>query len=146
MNTARLRVLMVVAVPALALGAEAGGLVTPIPKPYAIEGCAWSASSQSLGSGFIYLAELDDSVAIMRIDGVDVELQLVEAHGRLDKVSDVLEKKYRSGSHQVKARYVATWVCPENNESCEVTKYTVRFEVSKGQRTQVIEATGDVGC
>lgn len=129
MNTARLRVLMAVAVPGLVLGAEAGGCVTPIPRPYAIDGCSWSASSPSLGSGFIHLAERDDSVVIMRIDGVNVELQLVEARGKLDK-----------------ARYVATWVCHENNEFREVTRCPVRFEVSNGQRSQVIEATGDVGC
>ena len=99
-----------------------------------------------MGEGFIYLAELDDSRSMMRIDGTNVELRLVEKKGTLDKVGGVLEKTYRSGSIQVKARYVATRVCPENDAGCEVTKYSVSFEVSKGARTQVVKATGDVGC
>jgi hypothetical protein len=99
-----------------------------------------------LGNDLVYLAELDDSRSLMRIDGASVEFKLVEKKGSLNRVGDTLEKTYRSGVIQVKARYVATWVCPKNDESCEVTKYSVTFEISKGDQKQTIEAIGDVGC
>ena len=112
----------------------------------AIDGCSWSASSKVIGHGFVFLAEYDDSRALMNIDGSDIAINLVSAHGKLKKVGDVLEKTFRSGNVLVKARYKATSVCPKDSESCEVTNYDVTFDVSKGSQRQLVDADGGVGC
>jgi hypothetical protein len=121
-------------------------LVAPLSDQNAIDGCSWSASAPSTGDGYVFLAEIGDEPTLMHIDGHDLRLELVNQSGRLKKVGDALERTYRSGDVQVRARFKATWVCPVGDESCEVTKYLVTFQVSKGARSQTIEATGDVGC
>lgn len=121
-------------------------LVTPLSDQNAVDGCSWSASSPSLGAGYIYLAEIGDEQTLMRIDGSDLQLHLVSESGKLKTVGDALERTYRSGDVEVTARFKAIWVCPENDESCEVTKYRVTFHVTKGARSQTVDATGDVGC
>lgn len=121
-------------------------LVTPLSNQNAIDGCSWSASSPSLGAGYIFLAEIGDEPTLMRIDGSDLRIRLVSESGKLRRVGDALDRTYRSGDVEVTARFKAIWVCPENDESCEVTKYRVTFHVTKGARSQTVEATGDVGC
>jgi hypothetical protein len=121
-------------------------LLAPIHDQKSIEGCSWSASSSAVGNGFIYLAEMDSSKTLMNIDGVDTQLKLVSERGRLLKVGDVLDREFKGGNISVSVHYQATWVCPEDDKSCEVTKYKAIFDVSKGSRRQRVQANGDVGC
>jgi hypothetical protein len=121
-------------------------LVSPLTEQDAIDGCSWSASSKELGDGFVFLAEYDDSRTLMNIDGSDIELDLVDESGNLVAVGDVLERTYQAEGVLVNAKYTTTWVCPDGSESCEVTRYKITFDVSKGSRRQVVQATGDVGC
>lgn len=124
------------------------GLVSPLKDQHAIRGCAWSASSPELGPGFVFLAELDESKILMRIDGADTVLATVGARptGALDKVGAKLTRTYAAGNISVTATYTATRVCPAGDESCEVTKYDVTFTIARGARMQVIRASGDAGC
>jgi hypothetical protein len=121
-------------------------LLAPIHDQGSISGCSWSASSSAVGRGFIYLAELDGSRTLMNIDGVDTDLKLIAEQGRLLKVGDVLDREFKSGDISVRVHYKATWVCPKDSESCEVTEYSAIFDVSKGSRRQRVQASGGVGC
>lgn len=125
---------------------EPARLVLPLRDQTAIDGCSWTASSIELGKGFIFLSEYDDSRSLMNIDGADVELALVADRGGLKKVGDTLRRSYRADGLSIEATYEATWVCPDGDESCEVTRYKVTLVASKGSRRQVVQATGDVGC
>jgi hypothetical protein len=127
-------------------GAEVAPLVAPLKNQDAIDGCSWSASSDSLGKGYIFLSEFDDSKTLMNIAGSDIELKLVRENGQLKKLGDVLDRTFQAGDVTVKAHYVVTWACPKGDESCEVTRFSITFEVSKGGKTQTVKATGDVGC
>lgn len=118
----------------------------PLADQGAIEGCSWSASSPSVGSGFVFLGEVDDSRSLMNIDGSDTELTLVYEHGSFARVGDVLERKFEGGGSVVIARYRVTYVCPEAETSCEVTRFAADFEVLKGSERETLSATGDVGC
>jgi hypothetical protein len=130
---------------AIAAGAD---LVSPLKDQDAIRGCAWSASSPQVGTGFMFLAELDESKVLMRIDGKDTVLTASEPRpvGALAKVGDTRIRTYKAGDISVTATYTATWVCPAGDEGCEVTKYDVTFTVTRGGRAQEIRASGDVGC
>lgn len=121
-------------------------LIGPLSDQNAVDGCSWFASSPSIGAGYIFLADIGDEPTLMHIDGKDLPLRLVRQSGALKKVGDTLERTYRSGDVQVAARFKAIWVCPKDDESCEVTRFRVTFQVSKGARSQAVEATGEVGC
>lgn len=120
--------------------------MAPLKDQHAIDGCSWSASAPALGNGLVFLAEYDESRVLMNIDGSDMELTLVEAQGELRDVGDVAERTFTSGEVTVRARYTVTWTCPQEDESCEVTRYSAEFTVDKDGRSETLSATGDVGC
>lgn len=123
-------------------------LVGALRDPGLIDGCSWSASSAEIGSGFVFLAEYDESVVVMNIDGTDVRLTLDASSGSgyPSRVGDRVTKLYTAASIRVEATYTTTWVCPPNTESCEVTKFDVTFVVKRGNQTETVKATGAVGC
>jgi hypothetical protein len=129
-------------------GAGPVTLVEPLTDQYAIEGCSWNAASPALGSGRIFLAELDESKVLMHIDGQDTVLTTDKPNSdhALNKVGDTIERTYRSNAIVVTATYTATWVCQEDSESCEVTEYTVTYTVSKNGQQQIVQAQGSMGC
>jgi hypothetical protein len=128
------------------VAAGAAHLVAPLRDQQTIDGCSWSASAATVGRGFVFLAEYDESRIVMNIGGLDIELRLVQARGQLEKVGDVLERTFIAGDVTVRAQYRVTWVCPEDDESCEVTKFNATFLVTKGNESETVNAEGSVGC
>jgi hypothetical protein len=113
-----------------------------------VEGCSWTASSEGVGPGFILLAERDESLVVMNIDGSDVRLTLGDGSGRgyPSRVGDRVTKVYTAPGIRVEAAYTATWTCPPAAEGCEVTRFDVTFVVKRGDRTETVPATAEVGC
>ena len=124
-------------------------LVLPLRDQSAIDGCSWSASSSRIGKGYIFLSEYDQSRVLMNIEGVDTELQRISTHGNLKRIGSVMRDVYRSRKGAVVyGTYRTTWLCPIDgtDESCEVTRFDVTFEVTTGSRRQIVHTKGDVGC
>ncbi len=122
-------------------------LLAPLHNQSAIDGCSWSASSRSVGKGYIFLAEYDQSKILMNIGGVDTDLRLISSRGNLSRLGGVATDVYRSQSGTVVyATYRTTWRCPVGRESCEVTRFDATYEVTTGSRRQVVHGTGAVGC
>jgi hypothetical protein len=123
-------------------------LVRPLQDQSVVLGCAWSASSEDIGPGLILVAEYDESLIVMNIDGTDVRLDLDPSSGAgfPSRIGDRVTKVYTADSLRVEAVYTTTWVCPPNQESCEVTRFDVTFVVKQGNQTETVKATGDVGC
>lgn len=126
--------------------AEQPPLLAPLVNQDRVPGCAWLASAPSLGEGYMFMAEYDDSAAWMNIEGDDIVLELGEERGVLKSVGDVMERTYRAPGVDVHARYEVTWVCPADTESCEVTRFGATFEVSTGDHIQIVAASGAMGC
>jgi len=124
-------------------------ILAPLHDQSAIDGCSWSASSNRVGKGVVFLAEYDQSRVLMNIDGKDTELKAISTSGHLRKLGSVATAVYRSKKGAVVfATYRTTWLCPKDDasEACEVTRFDATYEVSTGTRHQTINATGDVGC
>jgi hypothetical protein len=149
MNLARIKTLAPLLVLACAsFGAARSTLIAPLDNQRAIRGCSWNAVAPSIGPGYIFLAEWDESKVLMNIGGSDVELTITgDADKRPSRASPTV-KVYRGASGiEVRATYTVTWDCSQSdNESCEVTKYDVKFEVTKGDEAELVQATGEVGC
>jgi hypothetical protein len=139
-------VLVLLATTSLVWSATPDQLVAPLKGQHTIDGCAWSASAPSVGPGYVFLGEIDDSRSLMNIGGSDINLALTSQHGTLKKFGDVMERTFKADGVLVKAKYRVTWTCPKGDDSCEVTRFTVSFNVSKGSKQQTVRATGDVGC
>ena len=122
-------------------------ILSTLDNQSAIDGCSWSASSRSVGKGYVFLAEYDQSKILMNIDGADTDLRLVSSRGTLEKVGSVATDIYRSQAGTVVyATYRTTWICPAGNDSCEVTRFDATYEVTTGNLRQTIHGAGAVGC
>ncbi len=132
----------------LTVGANASQpkLVGPLQDQDAIQGCAWSASAPGLGEGFVFLGEIDDSVNLMNIGGKDVALSLKSSTGDLSKLGDTQKRTFTAPGISVVATFKVNWACPEDSESCEVTRFKAVFDVTAGKKYQRVVGTGDVGC
>lgn len=126
--------------------AEQQPLLAELENQDRVPGCAWLASAPSLGDGYMFMAEYDDSAAWMNIEGEDTVLEFVEERGTLQSVGDVMERTYKAAGVDVLARYEVTWVCPADTESCEVTRFGATFEVTTADRIQIVAASGATGC
>lgn len=126
--------------------AEQPPLLAQLQNQDRVPGCAWLATAPSLGEGYMFMAEYDDSAAWMNIAGDDVLLELVEERGALKSVGDVMERIYRAAGVEVLARYQVTWVCPEDSENCEVTRFGATYEVTTADHIQIVAASGAMGC
>lgn len=120
--------------------------VGPLVDQRAIDGCAWTARSDEIGTGFVFLGEYGGPKALMNFDGIDVELALVDEKGALVSVGDTLERRFRGPGVAVDATFRATWVCPDHDDACEVTRFEVLIRVAKDGRRQLVRGQGDVGC
>ena len=121
-------------------------LVGPLVDQGAIDGCAWTARSDELGTGFFFLGEYSGPKALMNFDGIDVVLELVDERGAIGSVGDTLERRFRGPGVAVDATFRTTWVCPVRDDACEVTRFEVLFRVAKDGRRQLVRGQGDVGC
>ncbi len=123
-------------------------LVGTLRDPAVVRGCSWTASSTDIGSGLIFLAEYDESLIVMNINGTDIRLSRdpSSAAGRPTSVGDRVVKVYTAESARVETTYTATWVCPPDTEGCEVTRFDVTFVVKRGDQIETVEAVGAVGC
>ena len=121
-------------------------LVAPLKDQNAIQGCAWSASAPSIGNGFVFLGEIDDSVNLMNIGGRDVKLSLRSSSGELSTIGDTMRRTFAAPGISVVATYRVNWTCPKDSDSCEVTRFKATFDVKVGKKHQRVVGEGDVGC
>ena len=130
--------------------AQSGNLVSRLNASHDGCGCYFSFNqSDYKKSKLIFFASIVEENDIwVGIDGRDVKLKLVsrvEPKGR-ERVGSRTTEKYSAAGVTVTLIRTATWVCPPRDESCEVTKYSAVFTVTKGKRKQVVRAVGECGC
>ncbi|HLI17409.1 MAG TPA: hypothetical protein VKV22_03955 [Rhodanobacteraceae bacterium] len=136
---------LVLLIEAVGASAHLPAIVAPLQNQNAIPGASWSATAPSLGPGFVFLAEAGNSVNLMNIGGRDVHLLLKSSTGSLTKVGDVMRRTFVARGITVIATFKANWVCPKDDDSCEVTRFSATFDVTKGKRHQKVVGFGDVG-
>lgn len=123
-------------------------LVGPLQNQRVVRGCSWSVSVPNNQGPFFLLAEIDESIAWMHIDGKDIELKVRNSgQGAMSKVGDSFTRVYESKDVWVETTYTVTSVCPPNSEGgCEVTRFAVVLKVRKGAQVQTVPGEGEVGC
>jgi len=96
---------------------------------------------------FIFLSDYDDN-AVVNVDGKDVNLKLKvrkEPKGEDLKVGQKSEEDYTGTGVKVHVDYVTTWVCPPDDESCEVTSFNAIVIVTRGNSRKAVRVKGVCG-
>ena len=111
-------------------------------------GCSFARNKTDLRlRRYIYIQGIDDP-AYININGKNLELQPVdssELNGKV-KVGTQAWETFTAGDLKIRLDTTVTWVCPPNDESCEVTYYKAKLTVNgKGQEIKEM-LTGHCGC
>lgn len=116
-------------------------------------GCSCSFYFHKNLTGEMFTSGSANGDAWMNIDGIDTKLNFVsetkptrtDSRGG-DRVGSRHWEKYAAGDITVDVLFIATDVCGPKGLHCEGEGYTAIFKVRKGNRTQVVRATGGCGC
>lgn len=123
-----------------------GDLVMDVDFP---SGCGESVAREKGGKGVVFFSELDSDAATMKLDGKIVKLKRT-AHVDKDpfhKMGSVIDSSYEGGDYKVELHKVVSFVCPKDDDACEVTRYDATMSVHKGKTaTQFDKLSGDAGC
>jgi hypothetical protein len=137
----------------VAASAQQKSLVGNIKNSSSVDGCGCYSSftkADSNASRHIFFAsgEGNGEEALMNINGRDVKLPLVSETNPKGKVKlgSRYTSRYQSGDTTVDVVKIVTWLCPPNDESCEVARFRVTLTIKKGNRSQVVQAVGECGC
>lgn len=87
--------------------------------------------------------------AIVSINGKKTQLKFMNVTGESEKpkLGDKVTKVYGEGDMRLILNHTTTFVCPENSDSCEVTRYSTDIKVRKGkERFELKDLEGDCGC
>ena len=119
-------------------------LIKPVSDPLVLDSPYWYVRTPADESKVFFLFD-DHYAALMNIDGSDVLLNLTGKHGSAGKVGDVIALEFEADKIRVQARFKVSWLCPKSDDDCSVTSYDVTIKVTKGSRSESIDAVGSSG-
>ncbi|MDQ3819882.1 MAG: hypothetical protein M3362_19715 [Acidobacteriota bacterium] len=128
-------------------------LVRNLKRPDVVNGCGCYFSFPRDQRGTMFASGAAERDTWMNIDGIDTKLNFVSeteptktgSRGG-ERVGSRHTEKYAAGDITVDVLFIATQVCGPRDLHCEDTGYSAIFKVRKGNRTQVVRATGGCGC
>ena len=139
------------------LGLALGGLGSPdirltaLPESEVTGGCGCSFTLDDGTTQPVVWQGSDQVDASVGVNG-EVVRTTRESHEELPKlpdresVGDRFRQVQRFGELRVILDYETTWVCPENDEACEVTRYKGTLTVRRGKQRRSFKVRGDCGC
>ncbi len=127
--------------------------VGELKDPSVVEGCSCSVQTEREAKNpdsqkFLFLSDFGND-AWMNINGKDTKLTRVKSTENDDddyKVGRRYYEEYSAKGLTVRVEYLTTWVCPPDDEACEVAKYDITITVTKGEESKIVKATGVCGC
>ena len=135
----------------LASTPELGGASLGIlPEKAVFTGCGCSFTTMpSVNdlSAIVFSSEYEGTGRIL-IGGVIIELAAIRPDAACwpSRVGGGCRLKYRNGETTVVIDARATWVCPADDESCEVVRLVGKLTTHIGNQQEVIEVHGECGC
>jgi hypothetical protein len=111
-------------------------------------GCSLSRDKVSLrNQRHIFISPMDES-AYINLNGKTLKLRLVAASKEkaAQTIGDRSWETYSAGSLRVRIDYIVSWLCPPNDEACEVTYYKAVMTVTRQKQKTVAKAIGLCGC
>jgi len=129
------------------LGASSLG-VLPEPSVFIGCGCAFTRlPSLNDLSAVVFSSEYEGSARVV-VGGKVTELAAIRPDSACwpSRVGGRCRLKYRNTEATVLIDGRATWVCPDDEESCEVVRLVGKMTLHLGNHREVIEVHGDCGC
>lgn len=91
----------------------------------------------------------DKAPAVVRVNGKKEELKWISSTEKsgTPKKGDSFSRAYGNANLKLKLEYKTTFVCGKDDESCEVTRYSVDATLEEGKRkSEMKNLKGDCGC
>ena len=126
-------------------------LINAIPEKDIEYGCSCSYSLKSVGTSknqFIFISDIGFGNAIMNINGKTVKIIPVDIYDipKNAKVGDKFLQRYHYENIQLVFENTIKFVCPPDDEGCEVVRFDSKLTVEDGRKKEVYQVQGDCGC
>jgi hypothetical protein len=122
--------------------------LTPLPPA---DGCGCTFTQRDRTDQPIFSRDLDEEGAMIGVNGRAIRLtrssfeESRKVPGRIS-LGDMITEKLKGDGVSVALEYETTFVCPEDDEGCEVTEYCGTLEVSAGKNHRTFKVVGACGC
>jgi len=137
----------------LALGGSGSEVIhlTPLPKAELEGGCGCFFRTGDGSGQVVFAQDSDQNEASVGINGKVVRTTLESKDDKPkrtqgESVGDRFHQVQRLDDLRVTLDYETTWVCPENDEGCEVTRYRGTLTVIRGKQSRSFKVVGECGC
>jgi hypothetical protein len=95
---------------------------------------------------FIFLSDYDGN-GLINLDGKDIKLKLrihknASGAGDEEKVGSKSMDIFDGPGVTIKVDYIATWVCPPDDESCEITLYDATVTITRRKASKTVKVKG----
>jgi hypothetical protein len=111
-------------------------------------GCSCSVTNSK--NEFLVVSDLQDKApAVVRVGGNKLELKWISSTEKSGSVKkgDTFNRVYGDANLKLKLNYKTTFVCGKDDESCEVTRYSVDTTLEEGKKkSEMKNLKGDCGC
>ncbi len=134
-----------------ATDSSSNGIISTIPEKGMEYGCGCTYVLKPVNPQkyqFIFLSDFMFEKPKMRIYGKTVTIKPVnvEQIPKDAKVGETFTQTYQYGSVAFLFENKVIFVCPEADESCEVTTFDSVLTVKDGSKKKVYQVQGDCGC
>jgi hypothetical protein len=112
-------------------------------------GCTFRRVSQSsnVEGPVIFSSNYEGSARIATGSGaVTLSATKADTECEASALGDHCVLKYRAADIQVEIKVRATWVCPSEHESCDVTRFRGQMTTRRGAQKEKLDIEGDCGC
>lgn len=139
-------VLTLLATPGSAPGASPA-LFAPLPASSVFAGCGCTFADAAAPASVLFTSNYERSARVM-VGSKVVELSATRPDVACApaRIGDRCALKYRNEQLRVVIKTRATWVCPDDSESCEVVRLEGHMvgQTAEGERS--VEVRGECGC
>lgn len=129
----------------------AAKLVEPLAPGSVYSGCGCTfrrvGPSADLQGPIVFSSNYDGSARIATGSGaVTLSATKPDSECAVSELGDHCVLDYRVENIRVEINVRATWVCPTEDESCEVTRFRGQMTTRQGAQEERLDVEGDCGC
>lgn len=110
-------------------------------------GCYFYYPGRPENEAFILYWPFHDGTAVIKVNGKLEKMDILSDDSNdASKYKNQIQFSMKNATTSVSGNCIATWVCPEDSESCEITKYAGTIQIKYMDKEIEVPVEGACGC
>ena len=108
-------------------------------------GCYFYLAGKPEKESFVLYWPFHDESGVMKINGKLTYLDITDRELKYN-LGEETSFLLKNNDTVVTGKCKVSWICPEDDESCEITKYTGKMSITRDKQTTDVAIQGSCGC